>query len=422
MDCLELNIHQRILSDIASNVSEAPEDLSYARDIITSKVQTRADPVESAHSALVNGNGSVHTEAEGEQRVFMSASRVHCNIAFGELVVNFPEVHIANAIDTLMPALIDVLRDVPYIDFDKCLSWDEWALPDQLVFSTVSALLRISSSHDKYSEAATTAIFSFISRIVEKINTGSSLDILTQLTPALHGFYRAISSTSFPWTITQWRQLAVHLGGLCVPQVVDRLNHLLVDILQKESADADTLHFVQTFVSRYVSHGRPLSGYFVVCCVIETNWTVLAQVLAPPETANHGPVNEAAAANKAWVSLMRNAASELEIMDKKIQEALKATVEYSMKCFSDLFVQIQEMDSEPSLDTYAWETMSESLKLASICEFEFASESGAPPPRVPTTACRSRDEYMSLLSLLASEAGLSWLMRQTNLNSRAKPA
>ncbi|KAJ6618823.1 hypothetical protein B0H10DRAFT_2217316 [Mycena sp. CBHHK59/15] len=346
MDCLELNIHQRILSDIASNVAETEDDLLYARDIITSKVQTRAEPGEDVNLESVNGNAN--TEVEGEQRVFMSASRVHCNIAFGELVVNFPEVHVANAIDTLMPALIDVLRDVPYIDFDKCLSWEEWALPDQLVFSTVSALLRISGSHEKYSEAATTAIFSFISRIVDKINTGSSLDILTQLTPALHGLYRAISSTSFQWTIAQWQQLAYHMGGLCVPHVVDRLNHLVIDILQKESADADTLHFVQTFVSRYVSRGRPLSGYFVVCCVIESNWT-------------------AAAANKAWVSLTRHSALELEITDEKIEKALKVTVEYSMKCFTDLFVQIQEMDTEPSLDTYAWETMSESLKLASIC-------------------------------------------------------
>ncbi|KAK7038059.1 hypothetical protein R3P38DRAFT_3311292 [Favolaschia claudopus] len=364
MDCLELNIHQRILSDIASNVSEAPEDVSYAQNIITSKVQTRADPVE---SVKVNGDEGNSHEEDMEQRVFMSASRVHCNIAFGELVVNFPETYIESAIDTLMPALIDVLRDVPYIDFDKCLSWEEWALPDQLVYSTVSALLRITSSHQQYSEAATNAIFSFISRIVEKINTTDSLDILTQLTPALHGLYRAISSTSFKWTVTQWHQLAKHLGGLCVPDVVDRLNHLLVDILGKESTDANTLHFVQTFVSRYVSHGRPLSGYFVVCCVIETNWTVLAQVLAPPEAINKAPVNEAAAANKAWISLTRREALEVEIESEEIQQALKATVDYSMKCFTDLFVQIQEMDAEPSLDTYAWETMSESLKLASIC-------------------------------------------------------
>lgn len=52
------------------------------------------------------------------------ASRVHCNIAFGELVVNFPDIQIDNTIDTLIPVLIDVLRDVPYIDFDKCLSWE----------------------------------------------------------------------------------------------------------------------------------------------------------------------------------------------------------------------------------------------------------------------------------------------------------
>lgn len=65
---LELNIHQRILSDIASNVSEAPDDVTYARDIITSKVQTRADPVEA-----VKANGRPITPPE-EQRVFMVGS------------------------------------------------------------------------------------------------------------------------------------------------------------------------------------------------------------------------------------------------------------------------------------------------------------------------------------------------------------
>ncbi|KAJ7632956.1 hypothetical protein FB45DRAFT_913996 [Roridomyces roridus] len=371
MDCLELNIHQLILTDIASNVSDTADDLAFAQDIITSKVQTRADEA-----------------AEDNERVFMSASRVHCNIAFGELVVNFPEAHIANAIDTLMPALIDVLKDVPCIDFDKCLAWEEWALPDQLVYSTVSALLRISSSHTKYSESATTAILSFIASVVEKIDSRSSLDILTQLMPALHGLYRAISSTSFQWTINQWLPLVKQLRGLCVAPVVERLNHLLVDIIQKESADADTIRFVQTFVSRYVSRGRPLSGHFIVCCAIETNWTVVAQTLAPPETAKSGPVNEAAAANKAWNSLMRARASGQEIKDKGIKDALKLTVEYSMKCFGDLFVQIQEMDSEPPLDTYAWETMSESLKLASICSI----------------ALRQLDEGLySRLSLLLSE-------------------
>jgi phosphatidylinositol 4-kinase len=238
-------------------------------------------------------------------------------------------------------------------------------------------LLRISSSHHSYIDAATVAIFSFISQTVVKIKTGSgewltkftrqflifvpALDVLTQLTPALHGLYRAISSTSFPWTSVQWQQLATHLNTICAPDVVDRLNHALADVLQKESSDADTLHFIQTFLSRYVSHGRPLSGYFVVCCVIETEWTVLAQALAPPQTSHYGNAAEAAAANKAWLSLMRRAALDLNITDEKIRSTLKATIEYAMQCFADLLVQIEEMESEPSLDTYAWETMSESL-------------------------------------------------------------
>jgi phosphatidylinositol 4-kinase A len=143
--------------------------------------------------------------------------------------------------------------------------------------------------------------------------------------------------------------------------MVDRLNRLLLEILQNEDADELTLPFIQTFVSRYVSQGRPLSGYFVVCCVIETEWTVLAQVLASTPCANSNTKAEAAAANKAWLSLMRHAARELDITDDTIKRTLKRTIEYALQCFTDLLVQIKEMDVEPSLDTYAWETMSESL-------------------------------------------------------------
>lgn len=141
---------------------------------------------------------------------------------------------------------------------------------------------------------------------------------------------------------------------------MDQLNHLVVDIVRKENADADTLCYVQTFVSRYVAQGRPLSGYFMVCCVLETEWTVLAQALAPPVT-NRASVVEAAAANKAWFSLTRNAAVDINITDGETRSTLKSTITYAMECFTDLLVQMKEMDCDPSIDTYAWETMSESL-------------------------------------------------------------
>ncbi len=108
-----------------------------------------------------------------------SNSRIHCNIGFAELAVNLPDTHV----DETVPVLVDILRDIPYIDFDRCLAWDgtlfishadspndlhpvEWALPDQLVFATVSALLRIAGEHPEHRESAICAITHFVCRIV----------------------------------------------------------------------------------------------------------------------------------------------------------------------------------------------------------------------------------------------------------------
>jgi phosphatidylinositol 4-kinase A len=204
---------------------------------------------------------------------------------------------------------------------------------------------------------------------------------LTQLAPSIHGLYRAIISTSFPWTLAQWQKLSTHLSDLWASDTVDRLNRLLVDILQNEDSDVETARFIQIFLARYVSRGRPLSGYFIVCCVLETQWTVLAQVLAPPQqpTIYGREVVEAAAANKVWLSLMRNSALNLGEIDEKTKKTLRETSDYAMHCFTDLLVQIQEMEAEPSLDTYAWETMAESLvrlrgALASTLALIYATE------------------------------------------------
>lgn len=187
-----------------------------------------------------------------------------------------------------------------------------------------------------------------------------ALDALTQSMPALHGLYRAISSTPYHWTLSQWQQLTVQLKNLSSPKIIDRLNRLLIDIIQKENIDGETMSRIQTFTTRYVDQGRPLSGYFLVCCVLEMEWAVLAQTLTAP-IAIRTPIAEAAAANKAWVCLTRNPALDLQIEDSEAQDSLKDIVKYAMQCFTDLSMQIEEMECEPALDTYAWETMSESL-------------------------------------------------------------
>ncbi|KAG1849308.1 hypothetical protein DFJ58DRAFT_795151 [Suillus subalutaceus] len=345
MDCLELNIRQRILSDLATLQTETQED------ILTIGNLSNAQPAP---------NGDF------EPRAFMSEARAHCNIAFGELVVNFPEEHIAKHIDTLIPVLMDLLHDVPRMDFDRCLSWDEWALPDQLVFSTVSALLRICGAHAEYADRAVTSIITFVIDIVENLKESSSIDVLTHLTPSVHGLYRAITSTLYPWTASQWRRLSESLQSLVATPVLERINRLLLDINQE--AEATSIAFCHTFISRYIAFGRPLSGYFTVCCVMEMEWTVLAQALASAPLVHKGQVREAAAANKAWVNLMKCPAKDLGLEnDEETEKALRNVIRDALQCFSDLLEQIEGMETEPPVDTYAWETMSESLKLASVC-------------------------------------------------------
>jgi len=188
-------------------------------------------------------------------------------------------------------------------------------------------------------------------------------DVLSQFAPAFHGFYRAIISTPFSWRLEDWHGLSEHLNVLFATDVIERLNCLLVDSLQSEQ-DTSNLYYIQTLLSRYVTRGRPLNGYFFVCCLTEAQWTILAQTLCPPKDPTkpgRQSKAEAAAANKAWSSLTRHVPDNLDHLDSILCNALKETLVLSTRCFTDLLVQIEEMESEPSLDSYAWETLSESL-------------------------------------------------------------
>lgn len=257
----------------------------------------------------------------------------------------------------------------------------EWALPDQLVFATVSALLRIAGKHPEHRESAICAIIHFVCRIVSMLKLSNCMsgghiigvsidvyylgsDILAQYAPSFHGFYRAIISIPFTWTLQEWTSLSAHLNDLFEPEVVEGLNRLLLDVIKAENEDPDKLHFVQTLLARYVSRGRPLSGYFTVCCVVEAQWTTLAQALAPSHTLTtlgYPDFAEAAAANKAWQILLQHAVDDPSIQDESYKEVLDSTMRNAMQTFSNLLVQIEEMETVPSEDSYAWETMSESL-------------------------------------------------------------
>ena len=247
-----------------------------------------------------------------------------------------------------------------------------------------------------------------------------AVEVITRVAPSFHGLYRAVICTPFPWSAREWYNLSTKVEGIFTTSLVDRLNSLLTEYLemadqtdhghddlngdtrlnQDEPDLTDQEHpptkaFVSTFVMRYVTAERPPSGYFLVCSLTEIQWVILAQVLSPPTSVDRSPQNpesrklapsvhaidckpddddDAAAANDAWAHLLKEAVTVIisragdseEELDQSLEvggvkPALDASLISAMKCFEDLLIQLEEMDVEPSVETYAYETMAESL-------------------------------------------------------------
>jgi phosphatidylinositol 4-kinase len=192
MDTLDLNLHQLVLRDLAASVADK-DDVSksgeLAVDAISSRVRTRdlgaadTDPHERVDLA------STFTPPEsriGSEGVFQSVSSVECNIAFGELAVNTRE----DRAEETIHVLTEILSDAAYIDFPETLGWQSnrlssrdfcmcschstgWALPDQLSFSTTSALLRLASTYPQFRNISVESVLAFCNTIVERLKSAS---------------------------------------------------------------------------------------------------------------------------------------------------------------------------------------------------------------------------------------------------------
>lgn len=369
MDTLDFNLHQLILTELAQNISDSieagdpVEEVNEAIEIITSNVVTR-DVTE----AETNGEEQV-------PKVFMPASRINCNIAFGQFASSAPESHV----ESTVAVLIGILRDVPHIDYERSLAWSDWSLPDELVFVTVCALLRLASLHPTYRERAMAAIVTFAEESVKMMSGEPAAEVIIHVSPAFHGLYRAVTATPFPWRLSEWLACSQAITGIFSIKVVERLNSIVEEFLQYAEEDPALSLYVQTFLARYKANERPLSGYFAVCSIVEIQWTALAQVLAPPrclfEDDPQGKkkgttvalTDDAEASNMAWATLMRQKGYDMDIAQKGAKAHLEQTVVWTMKTFSDLLVQVEDMDDDPDNDTYTWETMAESLKLTTLC-------------------------------------------------------
>ncbi|KAG8834446.1 phosphatidylinositol-4- kinase [Serendipita sp. 399] len=411
MDSLEFDLHSLILKDLAVNISEAddPAVIESGINLLGSRVEVRTP------QDTIKESG----ETREQERVTLAAFRVQCHIAFGQLAQNLPKDHLASAV----PVLLDILRDIPFIDFDPSLNWTDWALPDQLVYSTVTALLRLAEKDAQSKESIVLAIIKLATEIVSQMKIQPLNIVVTQAYPALHGLYRALVSTPFSWTIADWLRMTNVVSELLEEETVDRLNNLLTDVAELNDPSS---YLPQTILNRYISKDRPLSGYFAVCCIMEIQWTVLAQTLITPSNWSKNDTRsvqdeeeeEAAAANAAWNALVSKRVTAPEQYPTDVLEGLKQAVKRAMDCFTDLLAQMSELEGEPPSETYAWETMAECLKIASVCSVALQSMDSSLYSRIKLLLSDGSPVYDPFVQEAALEATIMLLR---NFKSIAPP-
>jgi phosphatidylinositol 4-kinase len=112
-------------------------------------------------------------------------------------------------------------------------------------------------------------------------NIPIAIDVLTHLTSSVHGLVPCHHFYSLPMDRLSMAPSFRPPQSLAATHVLERINRLLLDIHQEADtdpdADATSIAFCHTFISRYIAFGRPLSGYLKACCVMDMQWIVLAK-------------------------------------------------------------------------------------------------------------------------------------------------
>jgi phosphatidylinositol 4-kinase A len=194
-----------------------------------------------------------------------------------------------------------------------------------------------------------------------------AVEAISHVAPAFHGFYRAVVCTPFNWTLPEWESLATGIASLFGPTATDHFNNLAISFLETDDTDSPSTIYLQMFISRYLNVGRPLTGYFMICCVVEIQWVVLSQTFSKTIPSSDESIQldagrgTAEAANTAWGDLTRGLLKYEGVLDDSSKECLESTLCGSMLLFTELVSHLNGMGADTSLETYAWETMAETL-------------------------------------------------------------
>ncbi|CEH18841.1 related to phosphatidylinositol-4-kinase [Ceraceosorus bombacis] len=336
MDSLDLPTHQLILDELALNLAD---------HVSAGKL----DPSEPATVFFANASSSKSKTSSGIH-LSASAARTQISLALFASSISSASLSTTHTVDEatdehLRPVLEELVKHakaLSSLNIEEGMNLIDWPLLDQLAFALTSALLNIARNAPQHRQSALDAVLVLAENLAVGLSasSGSTHAVATRLVPAFHGFYRALASVPFSWSIAEFARLAVALTPITTASgSTKRLNDALLTLPEQSAAraqadratrrkpkkptvrpreddddDARSVGSVDTFFSgdesldadnepvtggfslesddgehidyrnsllaHYRRLGRPLSGHLVLCGAIEALSSVLAQCLA----------------------------------------------------------------------------------------------------------------------------------------------
>lgn len=267
--------------------------------------------------------------------------------------------------------LLTLLPTLPDIAFDESvIQHEQWAVPDELVYTIVEALLKIAKSVRDARGAVHAALGALVGRLATHLRgSASAHDTAVKHVPLLHGVARALQDVSYAWTPEAYGQLASPLIALAIDTTAHhRLSAQLVCLPGQDDAGAQVLRnagpvtsdmrpdspYRDSLLERYLRVGAPLSGPLVAWCALSMLVSILSRVLV----ASTGQAVKRSA--DAFKTLSHTSASGVAIDAELV-------LRVAVAAFEDMARTVRA-ETELFDELYAPEVLSSALRLAALAQ------------------------------------------------------
>ncbi|WFD36140.1 1-phosphatidylinositol 4-kinase [Malassezia cuniculi] len=369
MDFLDQPTHSLILNDLAACL---------ARDALAGRVTERD------LAFLRRGETSASAGTLGQAALRNVMAQAHFAAAAADAIAKdtatLPEPA-TRFFNQVVDDLLSLLPTLPDVTFDESIiQHEQWAVPDELVYTIIEALLKIATARPDTQTRIHAAIGKLVTSISAQLRGNASPhDVAVKHTPLLHGVARVLQDVAYPWTAEAYAQVASPFVTLAIDLgAQQRLSAQLICLPGQEAAAAQCIGssgalppeertesaYRDNLLEAYLSAGAPLSGPFVQWCALSSIVSVLGRML----------VSSAGEAVGSYADIFR-VLSHTSPPSAAIDTQLVLRV--ALASYEDI-ARIVRNESELYTELFASEILSSALRLAALAQAATNSDAVEP--------------------------------------------